>query len=166
MTSQPDPGVPAGGGEQPPQHVVDFAVEVSQWSPCRSKRGVVVFRGDDIITHGHNYKPRGFECDGSAECKATCRVEAVHAEQHALLYRGSDARGADMLHVKTTNGALVPSGGPTCVQCSKLMVAAGMAGMWLFHADGWRRYDIAEFHRLSLAAPDPQALHPQDEERK
>ena len=142
---------------QPPQHVVDFAIEVSQWSPCLSKRGVVVFSGDDFLSHGHNYKPDGFLCDGTAQCKATCRHEAIHAEQHALLFGPSYKRGADMLHVKTVDGRLVPSGGPSCVQCSKLALASGIAGFWLFHDDGWRRYEMADFHRRSLEAQSPVA---------
>lgn len=136
----------------PPAHVVSFAVEVSGFSPCRSKRGVVLFRGADILGHGYNYKPRGFDCDGSEVCKATCRVEAIHAEQATLLSFGRKAAGADMVHVKSVDGQLVASGGPSCVQCSKLWLAAGVSGFWLYHAEGWRRYEMAEFHRLSLDA--------------
>ena len=135
----------------PPKYAIDLAVEVSQWSPCRSKRGSVIFSGDSMIAHGHNYKPKGFECDGSEACKATCRTEAIHAEQHALLYARC-ARGAEMLHVKTVLGHLVPSGGPSCVQCSKLGLAAGVAGIWLYHEDGWTFYQAREWHALSLKA--------------
>lgn len=135
---------------EPPEHLVKIAVEVAGWSPCRSKRGVVLFAGSNVIAQGFNRKPDGFECDGSAECKSTCRTEAVHAEQAALLNAGQDARGREMLHVKAVDGRLVPSGGPSCVQCSKLAVEARVAGMWLYHDTGWRRYPIAEFHRLSL----------------
>jgi deoxycytidylate deaminase len=136
----------------PPAHLIDLAVEVSQWSPCRSKRGVVIFNHDDVVSHGHNYKPAGFECDGTETCKATCRNEAIHAEQDALLAASNRARGAAMLHVKTINGQLVTSGGPSCVQCSKLAVAAGIVAVWLFHDNGWRRYVAREFHQQSLVA--------------
>ena len=144
----------------PPSHVVEFAVEVSGWSPCRSKRGVVIFsEGDgEVITHGYNYKPRGFDCDGSERCKATCRVEAVHAEQQALLAGGRRVAGEEMLHVKTVDGQLVASGGPSCVQCSKLVLVCGIAGVWLFHEDGWRRYLPGEFHQLSLIAHRSDAV--------
>lgn len=135
---------------QPPRHIIDLVVEVSQWSPCRSKRGVALFRGDDAVTYGYNYKPRGFDCDGSEACKATCHMEAVHAEQQALLLAGMRASGCDMLHVKTVDGRLVASGDPSCVQCSKLALAAGIAGVWLYHESGWRRYEASEFHRISL----------------
>ena len=147
-------------GETPPAHIIDLAVQVSGWSPCRSKRGVVIYAGENVVTHGYNYKPRGFDCDQTAACKATCRREAIHAEQQALLSAGRKAEGADLLHVKTVNGQLVVSGGPSCVECSKLARAAGIAGVWLYHADGWQRYPIAEFHRQSLAAqPTGEASH-------
>ena len=140
---------------EPPKHIVELAIEVAGLSPCRSKRGSVIFAAGDVIAHGHNHKPSGFECDGSAACKATCRAEAVHAEQVALLQAGHAARGAEMLHVKAVDGQLVPSGGPSCVQCSKLGLYAGVAGIWLYHEQGWRWYDAAEWHRLSLAATRP-----------
>lgn len=137
---------------EPPSHIVSLAIEVSGWSPCRSKRGVVIFSEGNILSHGHNYKPRGFECDGSVACKATCRRDAIHAEQQALMGAGARAHASEMLHVKTVDGQLVSSGGPSCVECSKLARAAGIAWVWLYHDTGWRRYDGAEFHRLSLAA--------------
>jgi deoxycytidylate deaminase len=143
---------PPAVSAEPPKHIVDLACDVSGWSPCRSKRGVVIFSEGKFISHGYNYKPRGFDCDGSVTCKATCRREAVHAEQQALLSAGTRAHASELLHVKTVDGALVPSGGPSCVECSKLILITGLAWVWLYHADGWQRYDAAEFHRLSLAA--------------
>lgn len=147
----------------PPDHIVSFAVDASGWSPCRSKRGVVIFSDGDVISLGHNYKPRGFDCDDSNECKATCRREAIHAEQQALMSAGNRAHASEMLHVKTVDGTLVPSGGPSCVECSKLALAAGIAWVWLYHDTGWRRYTGKEFHALSLraaAASDDGARQP------
>jgi deoxycytidylate deaminase len=136
---------------EPPDAVVNAAIRASTLSPCRSKRGAVVFDDDGVMAVGYNHKPAGFECDGSAECKAHCRIEALHAEQHALVNE-AELVGSDMLHVKTVDGTLVPSGAPSCVECSKLILAAGIAGMWLYHADGWRRYELPEFHSLSIKA--------------
>ena len=155
MGDSNDSPTASDGAAIPPAHIVDLAIEVSTWSPCRSKRGVVIFNGENVVSHGYNYKPRGFDCDGSAACKATCRDEAVHAEQQALLVVGRKASGADMLHVKTVDGRLVPSGGPSCVQCSKLAAVVGIAAVWLYHADGWRRYEMSEFHKLSLTVGVP-----------
>jgi deoxycytidylate deaminase len=137
----------------PPEHIVEFAIEMATCSPCRSKRGAVVFGRivGNLISRGYNFKPNGFNCDGSEACKATCRTEAVHAEQMALLNAGTRAGGLDLLHAKAVDGRLVSSGGPSCVQCSKLILAAGVAGVWLYD-EGWHRYDSTEFHRLSLEA--------------
>lgn len=135
--------------QQPPQQVIYAAVDDASFSPCRSKRGAAIFRGDEVAVIGRNFKPAPFECDGSEACKATCRRDAVHAEQAAIVCCG-DCRDADMLHVKVVNGRLVPSGPPSCVQCSKLMLVVGIRFMWLFHETGWQRYGAEEFHRLSL----------------
>jgi deoxycytidylate deaminase len=136
---------------RPPKHIVQFAIEASLNSPCRSKRGAALFEGDALYSCGWNHKPKGFECDGSEECKRTCGREAVHAEQMALIGSGSYiCSDADMLHVKTVDGKLVPSGGPSCIECSKLILHSRIAGMWLYHEDSWKRYDAAEFHRLSV----------------
>jgi hypothetical protein len=140
-----------GISNTPPEHIVQFAIEASLNSPCQSKRGVAVFSADDLMVVGWNHKPRGFDCDGSAACKATCGRQAIHAEQMALMGNGKTS-GCDMLHVKTVDGLLVPSGGPSCLECSKLILFCRISGMWLYHFDGWRRYEAAEFHRLTLAA--------------
>lgn len=138
----------------PPNFALDAAVDASRLSPCRSKRGVAVYAAQSnlIVGLGHNQQVAPFECDGSLACKVTCREMALHAEQAALLQAGKSAAGCDMLHVKTVDGALVPSGGPSCVQCSKLVVPAGILGVWLFHESGWRRYGAQEFHQLSVCA--------------
>lgn len=135
----------------PPAEMVHVAVSVAAQSPCLSQRGAVVFDKHVVTGFGCNDKPNGFTCDRTEHCKATCRVEAVHAEQIALLKAGRYAHGCDLLHVKVVDGALVPSGEPSCVECSKLMVAAGIDGVWLYHDDGWRKYAMREFHGRSLA---------------
>lgn len=149
---------PKEPNQEPPRHIVRNAIEAAQLSPCQSRRGAVIFRGFNIYSRGYNHKPKGFECDGSNGCKTTCRVEAVHAEQAALVFAPEPVQGSDMLHVKVVDGKLVPSGPPSCVQCSKLAIAAGIKWFWLYHESGWKRYDMHEFHRLSLLAEPTPAL--------
>lgn len=137
----------------PPSNAVLSAVNAAMHSACQSKRGAVIFYGDYVLATGFNSKP---ECDGSERCKATCRLDAVHAEQAALLalsWTGPSRNflGFEMLHVKAVDGNLAPSGPPSCVQCSKLIRFVGIEAMWLFHESGWCRYEADEFHRLSLA---------------
>lgn len=132
------------------ESLVGHAVAASRRSPCRSKRGAVVFRvASPLCSTGYNTRPG---CDGSLTCKASCRKVAIHAEQMAILRaERRQCRGAELLHVKTVDGRLVASGAPTCVECSKLALYVGIVAVWLFHEDGWRRYPIEQFHQVSEA---------------
>lgn len=149
-------------GRHPPQHVIDAAVEAGSWSPCaKSKRGVAIYRTiltmqdpvGQVVSIGHNAQPRGFGCDGSDECRTNCGKLCEHAEASALRRTREPVvfNELDMLHAKVVDGALVPSGPPSCWQCSKAILAdRRIGGVWLFHEDGWRRYTAVEFHRLTL----------------
>ena len=145
----------------PPPNVVRAAIRIARVSPCaKSKRGVVTFDWVGVRTTAHNAPPRGFTCDGSDACRASCSKVAVHAEQRALLLddivAGEERLPKEMLHVKVVGGALVPSGGPSCPDCSKLILESGIVAMWLYELrDGqptWIRYEAAEFHRQTLVA--------------
>jgi hypothetical protein len=135
---------------------VALAVEAAGSSTCRSQRGAVAFSGREnetreLVGVGFNQQPGG-PCDGSERCKATCRREAVHAEE-ALLLSGADLsrESTEVIHVKAIAGALVASGPPDCIECAKLLRFAGVVAVWLYHVDGWRRYPIEQFHRSSIA---------------
>ena len=131
-------------------------------SPCsKSKRGVVVWRGDQILAWASNHPPYPFTCDGSAGCRASCGKVAVHAEQGALLScleSRIDVRGAEMLHTKVSlvgdSFVGVFGGPPSCPDCSKLILQSGIAGMWLIEERDGRptpvRYTSHEFHDLTL----------------
>jgi deoxycytidylate deaminase len=136
-----------------PEILVAAALDVGRQSTCaKSKRGVAILTDSIGIVCACNDPPLPFKCDGSRRCREFCRRLAVHAEQRALLIAGADAFEATMLHVKVVDGELADSGPPSCYECSKLILEAGIADVWLFHSSGWRRYEAAEFHRLSLAA--------------
>jgi len=137
---------------QPHAGVIQQAISASLKSPCRSKRGVAIWkRGARLaVSTGWNALPIGV-CDGSATCKNTCGRVAIHAEQRAILSTSALYADYAMLHVKTIDGSLVPSGEPSCIECAKLIVASGIGGMYLYHADGWRLYDVADFYYRSLA---------------
>lgn len=143
----------------PPRTFDDFvaiALEAASSSTCRSQRGAVAFSGGsatlELVAVGFNQKPDG-TCDGSERCKATCRREAIHAEQ-ALLMSGVDLAlggSVEVIHVKIFADEIAVSGPPDCIECSKLLMFAGVVAVWLYHEEGWRRYPIAEFHRRSIA---------------
>jgi deoxycytidylate deaminase len=144
---------------KPPESAIKAALEAAQMSPCRSQRGAAVFLLDDywpqVAGSGCNYLPGDEVCDRSDACRARCKRTAVHAEQDAILWLPAHVRGKplEVVHVKRDpSGNVAVSGGPSCLECSKLMYAAGIAAVWLHHVDGWRRYPIDEFHQLTLAA--------------
>jgi deoxycytidylate deaminase len=132
---------------------LEAAVEQANRSPCaKSKRGVVVwepFKGV-IMGRGHNAPPSGLTCDGSEACRQSCGKVCVHAEMNAIFSAYNQVIKSDMLHIKTVGGEPVPSGPPSCWQCSRNIVAAGIAYVWLLHEKGWRRYPASEFHQLTL----------------
>lgn len=141
----------------PPPAVVAEVVRVASLSPCGSKRGVVIWRevaaGDpEILGTGFNAPPAPYVCTGGS-CIDTCARTAIHAEEEAIFAARGDLVGAHMLHVKVVAGKAVSSnGGPSCWQCSRKILRAGIATMALLYDDGWRRWSALDFHRDTLMA--------------
>lgn len=138
---------------EPPEKAVDWAIDLAYDSPCqKSKRGAVLFKGDVPVDGAFNGPPTGYECLGNQDCQDTCGKRCMHAEERLLVrsdYRW-DFSEHDMLHVKIVDDQLVPSGDPSCWQCSRTMVDVGLAGMWLYHKDGWKRYEVRDFHDCTM----------------
>lgn len=144
------------GMSSPPQVAIDAAIATANSGPCgKSRRGVSAYRElpyPHVVARGHNAPPPGFACDGSDACKAACAKVCIHAEQAVLAQEFFGPRFSGpvyLVHVKTVDGELVTSGGPSCWQCSRLIAAAGV-GIWLFHEAGWRLYGPEEFHERTL----------------
>ena len=142
----------------PPQDVIDTATRAASLSTCRkSHRGVVIFNTSKRSSRfiGWNHPPTHFACDGSDECRAHCNKLCVHAEVEALksFLQADPNRGGwwELLHVKVVEGVVVPSGPPSCWQCSReILDIDDLTHVWLLHEDGWRRYTSVEFHELTL----------------
>lgn len=140
------------------QDALQNAIETARLSPCaKSKRGVVIFVPGDgdhagVYARGFNSQPNGFHCDGSDRCKENCNKLCNHAEQVAIMNLGSNrVAWPDLLHVKVDdNGNVAVSGPPSCWQCSRLILAFGISGVWLLHEDGLKRYPADVFHQLTL----------------
>lgn len=142
------------------------AIRIGSLSPCaKSKRGVVLSdRGCGLLGSGYNHPPDGFVCDASQECQANCNKLCVHAEMDAVAnFTGGIKTGTfrwddlerlrpEMVHVKVVDGEGVPSGGPSCWQCSRHVINFGITAFWLLHEDGLRCYSPDEFHELTLKA--------------
>lgn len=135
-----------------PDGAMKVAASVGLHSPCaKSKRGVVIVaRNGNLLGSGFNAQPEPFKCDASDACRAACGKLCVHAEQAALMQAGSHAFGAHLVHVKVVGCDPVASGPPSCWQCSRSILEAGVSYVWLMHDDGLRRYTAEEFHRLTL----------------
>ena len=144
------------------QNMLEYAIRAACESSCsKSKRGVIIWNPHlNTYTTANNSPPlaSSFQCDGSDECKANCGKVAVHAEDRALrqwlMINGIKAwsEGTEMLHVKVVDGKAVPSGEPSCWQCSRIIADQKgiISGMWLLHEDGLKRYDPIDFHRITL----------------
>jgi deoxycytidylate deaminase len=129
-----------------------LATEAANASMCdKSKRGVIIVdQAGFVISSANNYPPRPFQCYRNQQCHEVCNKVSVHAEERAILTAIKPVAGAEVVHAKTVRGKLVPSGPPSCWQCSRMIVEAEIGGVWLYHEDGWKRYDVNEFHRLTL----------------
>ncbi len=134
------------------------AIDIANFSPCaKSQRGVVIWsrKNNHIISSGFNSPPDGCVCDGSELCKGSCNKLAIHAEQKAIMEAQKFGKPivseAEMIHVKVVNGLPVVSRGPSCVDCSKLIVNAGISAMWLYEeGERFVRYSANNFHYKTL----------------
>lgn len=145
----------------PPDAVIWAAVGAGRASPCqKSKRGVALWwpGGPVQAVIGHNRPALGV-CDGSEACRRDCAKICIHAEQAALLaaVANGGARGAELVHIKVVDGQPVGGKGTCCVECSKLILAAGVAGVWLLEdvpagPTAWVRYTPVRFQIATLRA--------------
>ncbi len=142
---------PDAGHRMTPNAALAIAADEARRSTCRSQRGAVAWDHDGLISVGWNLLTIG-ACDQSDRCKAQCSRTAIHAEQLCILAANRSLAGASMLHVKIVADAPVPSRGPTCWQCSKLILAAGLSWMYLLQETGLRAYTAETFHQLTLDA--------------
>ncbi len=154
--------------EHPPSWAIEAATYAARKSWCaKDQRGVVVYHeesGHEDFVAASNGPEAPFKCSGGDVCRQHCGQLAGHAEERALWLWAAEGRmrGMKLLHVKVdAEGHGVAGGPPRCVTCSRTMLMAGAAGIWLWldaeHADGgepaWRWYGAVEFHTLSLLHP-------------
>lgn len=177
----------------PPVHVIAAAVQAATHSPCqKSKRGAAIFEpwSGRVIGIGNNHLPID-HCTGSDRCRATCGRRCIYAEEVAVraalhcrrvIEFSLVAAPVELVHAKVVDGQLVGSGGPSCWQCSKLLVEVQVAGIWLYQrrdptcpgercpfctgercaqcvntGPGWAHCDHDGMERHVGAVPDPPA---------
>ena len=140
---------------RPPRLSIRAAIEQAHRSMCHNQQGAALWhytRDTSVVIAGHNHRPRGSDrdCKIKSTCESTCLIASIHAMQDALFHAGTNARGADMLHVRVRDGLLEPVAPPSCLPCGKMILDSGIVHVWLYHRHGWRRYTAHEFHARSL----------------
>ena len=168
--------------KEPPTEVITLAVGMARMSPCaKSKRGVVAYSDAQaphlspiILGLGYNHPALGI-CDGSPECKRDCAKLCTHAEAAAVreAMERAPSRSMDsehpiyLVHVKVVQSYMVPGGGPSCWQCSKLIIDhTAIRGVWLYETTvsapdpEWKFYTSGDFHIATLLACGIHAPQP------
>jgi deoxycytidylate deaminase len=143
------PGHPYGI-EAPPPELVARAIEQARNSPCaKSRRGSVAYlhfdnpRHTRIVGTGYNHPPGEVRCDGSARCHADCGKRCIHAVAAAIYDTSRTPLACDLLHVEIdTDAQLVAGGPPSCVDCSKAALHAGVRGAWLYQQYKYQSFEI------------------------
>ena len=142
--------------QKPPKWVIEEATRAARKAWCaKDSRGVVAWiPGSRTFVSAANGPPVPFKCSGREDCRAACGKLAGHAEERALWRWADSGFGfrslVELVHVRVFDNKAVTSGPPSCITCSRTILMAGTAAIWLWHDDGWRRYEPAEFHTLSL----------------
>lgn len=156
----------------PDQCHIDHALRVAAKSPCRSKRGVVLYNARTGAHRGEGFNgPPSGVCPGRAICAGTCGQRSVHAEVRALRDaavwgRHHDLDDIELLHIElASDGGVAACAGPSCWQCAREVLDVGFVrGVWLYELsdwlgmripepDGrshWRRYTAGDFYAVTL----------------
>lgn len=170
----------------PPQTMIDAALSAARSGPCaKSKRGVAIYHPPGnanerplLFASNWNAPPYPLTCAGNDVCRENCSAICVHAEAAAITAaleecgRGRTLVRCELVHVKVSaDGRLVGGKGPSCWQCSKLVLQVGLAGVWLYEAPEisvalanvpeagedcppakWVFYSALDFHMTTLEA--------------
>jgi hypothetical protein len=128
------------------------------------------FNGPPMTLAIGGARPAWATCDGSEACRRDCGRRCVHAEVRAVMALLEEDRAMaphlHMVHVKIpahgeempprpdglSDHAGLPSGGPSCIDCSKFLLDACFGGIWLYESRGWRYYTAAAFHHATVAS--------------
>jgi len=178
-----------GPDASPPEWAIDQAVQAANESPCQKRKvGISIYRkirpagaGCELVINtldtGYNGPPGPVVCHGTRECRDACSKRCVHAETRAIYSLAQPSIGEPdglahftnelrMVHVKLDDaGRVMACDGPSCIECSKLILDVGIGGIWLFEQGiprRWIYYTALRFHeitshRCGLSAWLPQA---------
>ncbi len=154
-----------GTEEQEALQYIQGAAEIARGSCClRAHCGSVIVRDREIIGRGYNSPPRDIRIDRCTKddlpkefrSDRTCCIHAeARAVYDALAHRPEKIVGSRLYFIRLADdGSLARAGTPYCTMCSKLALDAGIAEFVLWHKEGIRVYDTAEYNRISFQHAD------------
>ncbi len=124
------------------------------WYPAWSARDVI----DGPVVTPYT-KPL---CDGSPDCRRDCAKRCVHAEARAIdliypdLFLFQRAGLLRLVHVKLgRHGEVTACDGPSCIECSKMILDRGIGGIWLFERNKPGAGEAWEAWYKGSVLPDP-----------
>ena len=139
--------------------VLQATVREAIAGPCRKSRRGALLLADNMLEIGVNRRADGRACTGSAACRASCAQICNHAEEAAVIgamRRRARLENVHVLHVaigeddKPRSDKIAPS----CITCSRLMLAAGVSVVWLWGLTGarheWCPWPMRDFHEATL----------------
>lgn len=150
----------------PPDQVVKLALEVASRSPCRSKRGVVLYDPHGAPSGAWHNGPPKDACPGSAICTGTCSQRAVHAEVRALRAAqiartataalGGRLEPLDLVHVeRAADGCRFCAAGDRFIAPDIHLIGNGPGTLTCEAEASWHHYSAEEFFRLTLEQYPP-----------
>lgn len=97
---------------------MNIAEEISTMSRCKRKKvGAILVKKGNIISFGYNGTPKGFE--NECECEqGNTKDSVLHAEANAITKVAKTSY--------SSKGAVLFTTLSPCVQCSKLIIQAGI----------------------------------------
>lgn len=138
--------------------IIEEARREAEKSTCgKDHRGVVVFKGSQILGRASNGPLPPYECQ-KEKCFDVCGIYAMHAERLAIinaLEEKHNLNGASVLHVRIDEkGVIQASGMLRCEDCSGFMSKAvrkgiGLEEFILLQADGLIAYGIHEADEIT-----------------
>lgn len=136
---------------------LEYAKIIATQAECaKDSRGVVIFRGERVLSHANNSPIWPHHCRG-IDCYSVCGLIALHAERRALmsaLESKVHLQGSSMLHVRVEFGDIQTSGPLRCEDCSGYLLRANRKGVGLQEfilpqKDGLIGYTIPEMDRIT-----------------
>jgi deoxycytidylate deaminase len=138
-------------------------INIAKQATCtRSKCGSIIVQNNQIIGQGFNSPPSNLEsqrrCQRKHELQSgfkSDRTCCIHAEQRAIIdalsHHANDVPGSTLYFIRLNrSNQLEPSGPPYCTICSKMALDTGISQFVLWHTEGPKAYNTADYNDRSF----------------